>query len=122
MKKIWKDYNLSIVLFVLFLLAWGLQTWTGWVEFADEQSEHGQTAEWFGPGGYIWAWAAATFENWQSEFLQLFCMVVFTAFLIHKGSAESKDSNDRMEQTLHRIERKIADLERDESGHKRKGS
>jgi hypothetical protein len=120
--KLWKDYNLSIVLFALFITAWGLQTWTGWVEFVAEQGEHGQNAEWFGPEGYIWAWAAATFENWQSEFLQLFCMVVFTAFLIHKGSAESKDSNDRMEQTLHRIERKLADLERDESGPGRKGS
>jgi hypothetical protein len=27
----------------------------------------------------------STFENWQSEFLQLFSFVVFSAILIHHG-------------------------------------
>jgi hypothetical protein len=108
--KIWKDYNLSIVLFALFMLAWIGQTWVGWQEFVAEQQEHGQAGQWLGEGGYVWTWASATLENWQSEFLQLFCMVVLTAFLVHKGSAESKDSNDRMEQTLRRIERKLDEL------------
>ena len=112
MKQFWKNYNLSIVLFTMFLVAWVIQTWVGWVEFVDEQKQHGQAAEWLGAGGYLWTWARTTFENWQSEFLQLFCMVVFTAFLIHRGSAESKDSNDRMEQLLHRIERRLGALER----------
>jgi hypothetical protein len=112
MKNAWKNYNLSIVLFVLFLTSWLGQTWVGWVEFVSEQRQHGQQAQWLGEGGYLWAWGQATLENWQSEFLQLFCMVVFTAFLIHKGSAESKDSNDRMEQMLQRIERRLAALEK----------
>jgi hypothetical protein len=112
MKNAWKDYNLSIVLFALFIVSWIGQTYVGWVEFVGEQQEHGQTAQWLGEGGYLWAWAQATLENWQSEFLQLFCMVVLTAFLIHKGSAESKDSNDRMEQVLQRIERRLAALEK----------
>jgi hypothetical protein len=43
-------------------------------------------------------------------------MVVFTAFLIHKGSAESRDGNDRMEQSLHRIERRLAELEKNPQG------
>jgi hypothetical protein len=54
--------------------------------------------------------AHATLENWQSEFLQLFCMVVFTAFLIHKGSAESKDSDEKTEASLRRIEEKLGTL------------
>jgi hypothetical protein len=112
MKRLWKDYNLSIVLFVFFIVTWLGQTWTGWHEFVSEQQEHGQVAQWLGDSGYLWVWGQSTLENWQSEFLQLFCMVVFTAFLIHKGSAESKDSNDRMEETLRRIEHKIAALER----------
>jgi hypothetical protein len=112
MMNVWKNYNLSIVLFTLFLVSWIGQTWVGWVEFVAEQQEHGQAAQWLGEGGYLWTWAQATLENWQSEFLQLFCMVVFTAFLIHKGSAESKDSNDRMEQMLQRIERRLAALEK----------
>lgn len=112
MINVWKNYNLSIVLFTLFLVSWIGQTCVGWVEFVAAQQEHGQTAQWVGEGGYLWAWAQATLENWQSEFLQLFCMVVFTAFLIHKGSAESRDSNDRMEQVLLRIERRLAALEK----------
>jgi len=112
MMNVWKNYNLSIVLFALFLVSWIGQTYVGWMEFVGEQQEHGQAARWLGEGGYLWAWAKATLENWQSEFLQLFCMVVFTAFLIHKGSAESKDSNDRMEQMLQRIERRLAALEK----------
>ena len=71
MGRVWRDYSLSIVLAALFLVSWALQTWTGWVEFVAEQQAHGQVAEAFGPGGYVWAWAQATFENWQSEFLQL---------------------------------------------------
>jgi hypothetical protein len=111
MKRLWKNYNLSIVLGLLFLVSWVVQTWTGWVHFVAEQQEHGQAAEWFGPSGYIWNWAAATFENWQSEFLQLFTFVVLTTFLIHKGSHESKDSDEEMMAVLKRVEQRVQRLE-----------
>jgi hypothetical protein len=42
-----------------------------------------------------------SFQNWQSEFLSLWAMVVFTIFLRQKGSAESKPvaaSNDENEE------------------------
>ena len=78
MGKLWRNYNLSIVLAVLFLFCWSIQTATGWKEFVAEQQEHGLEAQIFGDDGYIWRWAEATFENWQSEFLQLFSMVVLT--------------------------------------------
>ena len=68
----------------------------------------------FDGDGYIWEFLAATFENWQSEFLQLLAMVVLTSFLIHRSSAESKDSNDRMEARLDKIDRRLSQLtERD---------
>jgi hypothetical protein len=107
MKKLWKNYNLSIVLAVLFLIAWALQTWMGWQNFASEQQAHGQTAQWFGPDGYIWSWGQSTFENWQSEFLQLLTFVTLTTVLIHKGSPESKDGDDEVKATLQRIEAKL---------------
>jgi hypothetical protein len=110
MGRIWRDYSLSLVLATLFLVSWGLQTWTGWVEFVAEQGEHGQDAEAFGPGGYVWAWAQATFENWQSEFLQLLTFVVLTTYLIHRGSHESKDTDDRVQAQLDRIEQRLASL------------
>src|SRR5262249_29894852 len=41
MKRIWSSYNLSIVLIVLFNVTWMLQGWTGRVEYASEQQQHG---------------------------------------------------------------------------------
>ena len=63
-----------------------------------------------GSSGYIWEWLDSTFENWQSEFLQLFTMVVLTAFLIHKGSHESRDSETEMQVALVRIEQQLEEL------------
>jgi hypothetical protein len=110
MGRVWRNYSLSIVLACLFLVSWGLQTWTGWVEFVAEQREHEQVAEAFGPDGYVWAWAQATFENWQSEFLQLLTFVVLTTYLIHRGSHESKDTDEKVQAQLDRIEQRLASL------------
>jgi hypothetical protein len=52
----------------------------------------------------------------QSEFLQLFSFVVLAALFIHRGSAESKDSDEQMQKTLDRIERRLKALEGDRAG------
>ena len=41
-----------------------------------------------------------TFENWQSEFLQLLWQVVGLAYFLYIGSPSSKESNDRTEAKL----------------------
>jgi hypothetical protein len=110
MNRLFRDYGLTIVLAVLFVASWLLQSVTGWVEFAADQQAHGEAAQLFGGSGYFWGWMQATFENWQSEFLQLFTMVVLTAFLIHKGSADSKDSDDEVMLQLAVIRRELAEL------------
>jgi hypothetical protein len=51
-----------------------------------------------------------TLENWQSEFLQLFAFVALSALYIHKGSAESKDSDENVEASLRRIEERLGTL------------
>jgi len=112
MRRRWRDYGLSMTLAAMFLLAWALQTWTGWVEFVGQQSAVGQPATAFGDGGYVWSWAQATFENWQSEFLQVFVFIVLTTFLVHRKSHESPDTDYEDEAALRRIEAKIDDLER----------
>jgi hypothetical protein len=119
MSKLWRDYSLSIVLFLLFMAAWIGQTIMGWVEFASEQEAHDQAAQIFGPEGYFWAWGQATLENWQSEFLQLFTFVVLTAYLVHKGSHESKDTDDQMQAQLNRIERQLDELSSGRDGRGR---
>ena len=116
LRGLWRDYNLSLVLFACFLVSWILQAWTGWRKFSAEQLQHQQTPSVFSDDGYIWDFLAATFENWQSEFLQLLAMVVLTSFLIHRGSAESKDSNDRMESKLDAIQDRLGELAEAEPG------
>ena len=57
-------------------------------------------------GDFTAEFAHSTLENWQSEFLPLFSFVT-SALLIHKPSAESKASDDRMEEALRHIEQKL---------------
>jgi hypothetical protein len=110
-RRIWHQYGLSITLAALFLISWTLQTWMGWVEFVSEQHAHGQEALAFGPDGYVWNWGQATFENWQSEFLQVFVFIVLTTFLVHRRSHESPDTDYDTEAALRRIEAKVDALE-----------
>jgi hypothetical protein len=112
MRRLWRDYGLSVTIASMFIVAWLLQTWTGWIEFVSEQAAHGERAVAFGDDGYIWRWAQATFENWQSEFLQVFVFIVLTTFLVHRNSHESPDADYDTEASLRRIEAKLDALER----------
>ena len=107
LRELWRNYGLSITLAALFLGSLALQTWMGWQEFVAEQAAHGEVAKAFGEGGYLWRWGQSTFENWQSEFLQLFTFVVMTAFVVHRKSHESPDTDYQTEATLRRIEAKV---------------
>jgi uncharacterized protein DUF6766 len=100
----WKDFSLSIVLSVLFLLSWIGQAISEWQVFTDEQQTHGEAAR---VGDFLAQFSQSTLENWQSEFLQLFSFVVLAALFIHKGSAESKDSDEKMHEALQRIENRL---------------
>ena len=102
MRRFFYDNGLSIVLFVLFALTLVGQSFTGLSEYNDDQREHGQPtvgyAKYLASGHFI----EATFENWESEFLQMAAFVVLTAFLYQKGSSESKDP-DRIEEVDTRL-------------------
>jgi hypothetical protein len=108
MGRLWRDYNLSIVLLALFLASWIGQAVFQWFDMANEAQAHGQAGS---LAEFVPAFFSATFENWQSEFLQLFTMVVLTSFLIHRGSHESKDQDEKVDQTLNRIEQRLERLE-----------
>jgi hypothetical protein len=103
-QNIWHNFGLSIGFCILFFVTWVGQGIVQWQEFTDEQKAHNQPVE---LGDFVAAFGKSTLENWQSEFLQLFSFTVMTALLIHHGSAESKDSDDRIEESLRRIERKL---------------
>jgi hypothetical protein len=68
---------------------------SGTATYNQEQQEHG-SQEQVSVLGYLTTgdFIEATFENWESEFLQMGMYVVLTAFLFQKGSSESKPLNE----------------------------
>jgi hypothetical protein len=75
---------------MLFLIAIVAQTVFGLKEYNKELAEYGSSsvslAEYLSSGHFI----ESTFENWESEFLQMALFVWLTIFLKEKGSSESK--------------------------------
>jgi hypothetical protein len=102
--RMWQNFGLSIAFLALFLISWIGQAFAEWGVFVQDQRSHGQQPH---IGDFLVTFGQSTFENWQSEFLQLFSFVVFSAILIHRGSAESKDGTDRIEESVKRIERRL---------------
>lgn len=100
------DHGLSIVLGALFLTSWLGQLITQAIEFGNEAASHGQE---FGWSEFLPAFGQATFENWQSEFLQLFSFVVLATYFIHRDSPQSRDGDDDMRDQLDRIEALLND-------------
>jgi amino acid transporter len=98
MKNFIRNNGLSIVFFLLFVLSIIGQICFGFAEYNKERIENGVAAiglfSYFSSGHFI----QSTFENWESEFLQMALFVVFTIFLQQKGSSESKDF-DKEEET-----------------------
>ncbi|SHH27052.1 hypothetical protein SAMN05421866_2432 [Chryseobacterium oranimense] len=82
--------SLSIALIVLMLSCLAGQFFTGWTtlnkELAEEGSPQLSLATYIHSGHFI----QATFENWESEFLQMMLYILLTVSLRQKGSSESK--------------------------------
>jgi hypothetical protein len=108
LKRTFANFGLSIALSILFLVSWAGQALSQWESFKSDQREHGESVE---VTEFFHEFSQATLENWQSEFLQLFSFVVLAALLLHHGSSESKDSDDRIEAALTRIEKRLEELE-----------
>ncbi|TCJ17891.1 hypothetical protein EPD60_05875 [Flaviaesturariibacter flavus] len=96
----WRNNGLTIVAFAFFLLTFVGQLFSGVLQYNEEQQQEGgapvSLGKYLATGHFI----EATFENWESEFLQMAMFVVLTAFLYQKGSAESKDP-DKDEEVDH---------------------
>ena len=93
----WRNNGLSIVLFVLFALTLVGHSYSGWKEYNEEQQEHGQPEVRYTEFLRTAEFGETVFENWESEFLQMGMYVILTVFLMQKGSAESKDLDEKTE-------------------------
>jgi hypothetical protein len=89
-----KRYGFVWVTLVLFLGSL-FGHWTcAWFAYVDEQRDHHRSTQ---VSEYAIQTATQTLENWQSEFLQLIWQVAGLALLLHVGSPQSKEGDDRKE-------------------------
>jgi hypothetical protein len=111
MKRLLRDNGLSLALFALFFASLVGQSVTGWRQYNEERSDHHQPptryAQYLTSGDFL----EATFENWESEFMQMAAFLLLSAILIQRGAAESKKPPEEEEE-----ERRRADEEDEPEG------
>ena len=85
------EYSLSLAFLLLFFMSFILHAIGGAEEYNQNQLEHGSsellTTLQYMETPRFWF---ESLQNWQSEFLAVFAMVVLSIFLRQRGSAESK--------------------------------
>lgn len=86
-------HSLSIVLFLLFLLSFGLHWYGSFLDYNEQQSLEGLPLATAGAYlGYSKFWFES-FQNWQSEFLSIFVIIFLSIYLRQAGSSQSKKVN-----------------------------
>ncbi len=84
------ENSLLLAMTAIFFGTWFAQSLNNWREFNADALEHGNTPiPWsrYAVNADFWE---RTLQNWQSEFLAVGTMVVFTIYLRQRGSPESK--------------------------------
>ena len=94
------EHSLSLAFLLLFLISIAVHAASGAREYNADQMAHGQAAALtaFQYAGTARFWFESL-QNWQSEFLSIAAVVVFSIFLRQRGSPESKPVDAPHEQT-----------------------
>jgi hypothetical protein len=92
-----RAYSFGLITAGLFVFSWVGQFVTQYLVVRDETTQHGQAFEW---SQFTAQFLASTFENWQSEFLQLLWQAGGLALFYFWGSSQSKEGDERIEQKL----------------------
>ena len=104
-----KEHGLLLANIALFLVFFGGMIISGAQSYSEDQMAHGEPGvsliEYLGTGQFL----EATFENWESEFLQMGMYVILTVFLFQKGSSESKPVDDDAPQNEDPRDAKVKD-------------
>src|SRR6188508_2738978 len=90
MREWLRDHGLLTANLALFLIFFGGMVLSGVRVYNSNQLEHGEQPVSLGRYLLSGDFVEATFENWESEFLQMGMYVVLTAYLFQRGSSESK--------------------------------
>ena len=99
-----RKYAYAWITLAFFVVSFGLHWGFGWAAFVNEAHAQGQSVE---LSGYLVEMGRDTFENWQSEFLQLLWQVVGLAYFLYLGSPASKENDDRIEAKVDALMRMI---------------
>jgi hypothetical protein len=86
-------HSLSITLFGLFLVSFGLHWYGSWIDFNEQQEIEGKMQEAFSTylcNKRLWF---ESFQNWQSEFLSIIAIIFLSIYLRQYGSSQSKAVN-----------------------------
>lgn len=87
-----KRWGAVYILIALFLGSWAGQFFAQVREIRNEAQTHGEKFMW----ADFWPqFLASTFENWQSEFLQLFVQAVLIASILQKRFFQADFSADK---------------------------
>jgi len=103
-RSLWKAYGYAWVTLGFFLVSLVGHWLFGWFAYVSEQQAHAQPIQF---SDYLVEMSRDTFENWQSEFLQLLWQVGGLAILLYVGSPQSKEGDDRIEAKIDEILRKV---------------
>jgi hypothetical protein len=95
MAKWVRDHGLALAMFGAFLVFVVLQSVFGWHVRNEDLLQNGQPADSYLHYLRTGHFGEAVFENWESEFLQMGFYVLLTAYLVQRGSAESKKPDER---------------------------
>jgi hypothetical protein len=82
--------SLVLAMSSIFLATWAAQSLSNWKQFNEEQRTHGDAKLSWGEYVLNADFWERTLQNWQSEFLAVGTMAVFTIYLRQRGSPESK--------------------------------
>jgi hypothetical protein len=97
MQRFFRENGLTLTLMFLFSMTFCGQILTGREDYNDNRQDHGkppvELSEYLTSGHFI----EVTFENWESEFLQMGMFVLLTIWLRQKGSSESKTMDEKEE-------------------------
>lgn len=104
LRQILRRYAYAWLTLGFFAVSFGLHWYFGWRAFVDEAKAHHEAAQ---LGQYLNLMGRDTFENWQSEFLQLLWQVVGLAYFLYLGSPSSKENDDRLEAKVDELLKKL---------------
>ena len=86
----WYKHSLSIALLLLYLLSFGMHTYGSLKDYNAEQlrlQKPLESVSEYLTDSRLWF---ESFQNWQSEFLSIFAIIILSIYLRQQGSSQSK--------------------------------